>query len=137
MRQTKRLIEKAAERLRDGEVSDAFLDRMGMTPAEFRRFVVAWQRELESAPLGPAETAAPAVVRTEKGSDQGELLRPTGGAEARPMTGAVTAEADEQGGLVQGSEATVSPRFRRAISAYCETVSRLAADKPETKEPPK
>jgi len=147
MRQTKRLIEKAAERLRDGEVSDAFLDRMGMTPAEFRRFVVAWQRELESAPVGPArqgvavaspaETAAPAVVRTEKGSDQGELLRPTGGAEARPMTGAVTAEADGQGGLVQGSEATVSPRFRRAISAYFETVSRLAADKPETKEPPK
>jgi hypothetical protein len=137
MRQTKRLIEKAAERLRDGEVSDAFLDRMGMTPAEFRRFVVAWQRELESAPLGPAETAAPAVVRIEKGSDQGELLRPTGGAEARPMTGAVTAETDEQGGLVQGSEATVSPRFRRAISAYFETVSRLAADKPETKEPPK
>jgi hypothetical protein len=38
---------------------------------------------------------------------------------------------------VQGSEATVSPRFRRAISAYFETVSRLAADKPETKEPPK
>ena len=137
MRQTKRLIEKAAERLRDGEVSDAFLDRMGMTPAEFRRFVVAWQRELESAPVGPAETAAPAVVRTEKGSDRGELLRPTGGAEARPMTGAVTAEADGQGGLVQGSEATVSPRFRRAISAYFETVSRLAADKPETKEPPK
>jgi hypothetical protein len=61
------LIKEADARLRDGEVSEALLRDMGMSPAEFRRFVTTWKRRLGAAggpdATGPAETtrAGPAA----------------------------------------------------------------------------
>jgi hypothetical protein len=127
MRQVRRLIEEADGRIRDGEVNDAFLGRMGMSNAEFHRFVAAWQRTLETA---APEADAPAGVSGVVGPDataRGELIRPAMGSEARPVLGAA---AFDKGDLVQGGDSCVSPRLRPAVAAYFEAVGRLAAEKP-------
>jgi len=134
MRQVKRLMDEADRRLREGEVTDAVLGRMGMTIAEFRRFVAEWQRKLKTAAAGPAETAAPHAARSGSAGPKAELVRPTEAAAARPIVGPMPAAPDARGGLVQGPEARVSRRMRGAVDAYFETVSRLAAEKPGAKD---
>jgi hypothetical protein len=128
MRQAKRLIEEADKRLREGEVSDAFLGRMGMTNAEFRRFVTAWQRQLETAGANPQVTPGPDAMRTAAGAGGIEVLRYAGGSGVRPIISPPAGRPDGPQGLVQGSDVRVSPRLKPAVSAYFEAVSRMAPD---------
>jgi hypothetical protein len=128
MRQVRRLIEEADGRIRDGEVNDAFLGRMGMSNAEFHRFVAAWQRTLETAaPEADAPAGVSGVVEPDA-TARGELIRPAMGSESRPVLG--TSAASDKGDLVQGGDSCVSPRLRPAVAAYFEAVGRLAAQKP-------
>ena len=127
MRQVRRLIEEVDGRIRDGEVNDAFLGRMGMSNAEFHRFVAAWQRTLETAaPEADAPAGVSAVVEPDA-TTRGELIRPVMGSESRPVLGTA---APDKGDLVQGGDSHVSPRLRPAVAAYFEAVGRLAAQKP-------
>jgi hypothetical protein len=123
MRDTQRLIEVADRRLRDGEVTDAFLGRMGMGGAEFRRFVTAWQQRL-AAVAGPDVTAGPQGVRSVAGGAQADIARPSGAVAGRSIAGLAPA-AGQGRGTVETAEAAVSPRLRPAVSAYFETVGRL------------
>jgi len=126
MRRVRRLIEEADGRIRDGEVNDAFLGRMGMSHAEFHRFVAAWQRTLEtSAPEADAPAGVSGVVESDA-TARGELIRPAMGSESRPVLGAAAAD---KGDLVQGGDSRVSLRLRPAVAAYFEAVGRLAAEK--------
>jgi len=134
MRRAKRLIEEADRRLRDGEVTDTFLGRMGVGNAEFRRFVVAWQRRLEAAGNTGAAGHPPREVRTDPGKQETEVLRPAGGTEATPIVGPVNAGPDGRKGSVQGASPQVSPRLQPAVKAYFETVDQLTAE-PGEKEP--
>jgi hypothetical protein len=134
MRRAKRLIEEADRRLRDGEVTDTFLGRMGVGNAEFRRFVVAWQRRLEAAGGTGAATSRPREVRTDPGKREVEVLRPTGGTEAAPIVGPVNVGPDGRKGSVQNASSDVSPRLQPAVKAYFETIDQLTAE-PGEKEP--
>jgi len=126
MRQVRRLIEEADGRIRDGEVNDAFLGRMGMTNAEFHRFVAAWHRTLEAAaPEADAPAGVSAVVEPDAAA-RGELIRPAAGSESRPVLGGA---ASGVGDLVQGGDSRVSRRLRSAVAAYFEAAGRLAAEK--------
>jgi len=134
MRRAKRLIEEADRRLRDGEVTDTFLGRMGVGNAEFRRFVVAWQRRLDAVAGTGAATSRPREVRTDPGKREVEVLRPSGGTEAAPIVGPVNVGPDGRKGSVQGASSDVSPRLRQAVKAYFETIDQLTAE-PGEKEP--
>jgi len=131
-RWTDRLIKEADRRLREGEVSDAFLDRMGMSQAEFRRFVVAWQRRLESAARGPGATQAPGAVRTAAPPGAGEAVEASGAGLASTMVDRGPDGTSGPSNLVQDDSFQVSVRFRPVVSAYFDELSRLA-EKP--KEP--
>ncbi|MBE3070106.1 MAG: hypothetical protein IMZ66_07700, partial [Planctomycetes bacterium] len=135
MRRARRLIEEADRRLRQGEVSDAFLDRMGVGNADFRRFVTAWQRKLDAAAPGPAVTAPPGATRTVAPPTPGGILRPDGGPDARPVAGPVAVAADGRQGWVQGRQSPVSPQLRPAVEAYFEAVDRMAAEGRSGKAP--
>jgi hypothetical protein len=124
MRRVRRIIGQADERLRDGEVTDAFLGRMGMSNAEFRRFVASWQRKLEAVAAAPVAATGPGEIRTEAAPTRAELLTGDPG-RARPVTVPGAATADGHRGLVQGSETPVSPRLQPAVSAYFEKVGRM------------
>ena len=52
LKAARRIIDQADRRLREGEASDTFLGEIGMSREEFRRFVVGWQRKLETAAGG-------------------------------------------------------------------------------------
>jgi hypothetical protein len=134
MRQAKRLIEEADRRLRDGKVTDTFLGRMGVGNAEFRRFVVAWQRRLDAAAGTGAVGHRPREVRSAAGEREGETLRPAGGTEATPIVGSVNVESDGRKGSVQGASPQVSPRLQPAVKAYFEAIDQLTAE-PGGKEP--
>ncbi len=136
MRRARRLIKEADRRLREGEVTDAFLDRMGVGNAEFRRFVVAWQRKFEAVPAGPAVTPPPREVRSATGKIEGDVLRPDAGSEAAPIVGPVDLGPDGRKGSVQGAASWVSPRLRPAVTAYFRAVDRLTAE-PSEKDPAK
>ncbi|MCX5669861.1 MAG: hypothetical protein NTU94_00875 [Planctomycetota bacterium] len=123
MRRTKRIITRAEELLREGEVSEAFLANMEMTNAEFRRFVTSWQRKLEAAAHGPDAVSVPLPADAAPGSGPGELLRPVQA--ASPAGGEVRRGSDGSQGLVQGSEARVSPRLRPAVAGYFEAIGRM------------
>jgi len=125
MRRAQRLLEKAERAERDGDVTDAFLGRMGLTRSEFRRFVVTWQERFRAAEAGPTVTAPPHEVRTSAGTATGEVVRPSGAAEARPLVTPADPDAGEKGRLVQEAAAQVSPRLRPAVQAYFEAVGRL------------
>ena len=127
-----RLIKEADRRLREGEVSDAFLDRMGMSQADFRRFVVAWQRRLESAARGPGATQAPGAVRAAAAPGAGEAVGASGAGLARTMVDRGPDGTPGPSNLVQDDSFQVSVRFRPVVSAYFDELSRLA-EKP--KEP--
>jgi len=136
MRKVRRLIDEADTRLRDGEVTDAFLGRMGMSNAEFRRFVAAWQRRIETAapdtiaiPVAPGQAAAAA--------SKVEFIPAGAGTDARPVGGLAPAASAIQGGAVQGADPNVSVRLRPAVSAYFEQVGKLAAEKTDEKAAPK
>jgi hypothetical protein len=136
MRKVRRLIDEADKRLREGEISDAFLSRMGMSNAEFRRFVAGWQRQLEtparetiSAPPPPSPTLGGPAPKL-------EFSPAGGGSDARPITGLAPQAAAIQGGAVQGADTSVSVRLRPAVSAYFEKVGRLAAEKADQKIEP-
>jgi hypothetical protein len=129
MRQVKRLIDQADRMVRDGEVSDAFLGRMGMGNAEFRRFVTAWQRELETAQ--PSDTAGPPPsISTVAGGvgPAAEIIRTGSGGSGRSTVSPAVARSAGPQGQVQGAEARVSPRLKPAVSAYFDSVGRLAAE---------
>jgi hypothetical protein len=136
MRKVRRSIDEADKRLREGEVTDAFLGRMGMSNAEFRRFVAAWQRQLDTA--APETSAAPPGARQAPGEPMSKVEFSTGGAgtDVRPITGPAPAAAAIQGGAVQGADASASVRLRPAVAAYFETVGKLAAEKAEAKATP-
>jgi len=136
MRRARRLIKEADRRLREGEVADAFLDRMGVGNAEFRRFVVAWQRKFEAATSGPAVTPRPRKVRSTTGKKEGNVLRPAGGSEAAPIVGPVDLGPDGRKGSVQGTASWVSPRLRPAVTAYFRALDGLTTE-PSEKDPPK
>ncbi len=136
MRRARRLIKEADRRLREGEVADAFLGRMGVGNAEFRRFVVAWQQKFEAATSGPTVTPRPREVRSAAGKKEGDVLRPAGGSEAAPIVGPVDLGPDGRKGSVQGTASWVSPRLRPAVTAYFRALDRLTAE-PSEKDPPK
>jgi hypothetical protein len=127
-----RLIKEADRRLREGEVSDAFLGRMGMSQADFRRFVVAWQRRLESAARGPGATPTAGAVRTAAAPGTGEAVGASGAGLARTMVDRGPDGTPGPSDLVQDDSFQVSVRFRPVVSAYFDELSRLA-EKP--KEP--
>jgi len=149
MRKVRRLIDEADTRLRDGEVTDAFLGRMGMSNAEFRRFIAAWQRQLEKPSpepdagasgdtrKSPAAPAAGSSAPVSGSAPKVEFLPAGTGADARPVAGLAPAAAAIQGGAVQGADTSVSVRMRPAVSAYFEAVGRLAAEKADPKATPK
>jgi hypothetical protein len=127
MRQVRRLVDEADRRLRDGEVTDAFLGRMGMSHAEFRRFVAGWQRELEKA-APEAAAPGPATARS-AAAGTGELLQGnTGGAAV-----AASAAAPEPQ-VVEAGQARVSARLRPAVETYFKALGRLGAGPPNAKE---
>lgn len=125
-RWAERLIKEADARLRDGEVSEALLRDMGMSPAEFRRFVTTWKRRLGAAggpdATGPAETA-----RVGSAAKPGEFVRATGDASMKPIAGAVAAGHDSFQS-VEDRAAGVAPRLRPYVEAYFEAVGRAADD---------
>jgi len=127
-----RLIKEADRRLREGEVSDAFLGRMGMSQADFRRFVVAWQRRLESAAPGTDVTQAAGAVRTAAAPGAGEAVGASGAGLARTMVDRGPEGTPGPSNLVQDDSSQVSVRFRPVVSAYFDELSRRA-EKP--KEP--
>jgi len=149
MRKVRRLVDEADTRLRDGEVTDAFLGRMGMSNADFRRFVAAWQRQLEKPSPEPdagasgdtrKSPAAPTAGSSAPASGSApkvEFLPAAAGADARPVAGLAPAAAAIQGGAVQGADTSVSVRMRPAVSAYFEAVGRLAAEKADPRATPK
>ena len=128
-----RLIKEADRRLREGEVSDAFLDRMGMSQADFRRFVVAWQRRLESAAPGPAVTQAAGAVRTAAAPGAGEAVGASGADLAGTMVDRGPEGTPGPSNLIQDDPSQVSVRFRPVVSAYFDELSRLA-EKPKEPE---
>jgi hypothetical protein len=134
MRRARRLIEEADRRLADGEVTDAFLDRMGVGNVEFRRFVVAWQRKFKALSAGPAVTRRPRRVHVAPGKTEGKVLRPTGGSEAKPVAGPVNLEPDGRKESVQGAASGVSARLQPAVRAYFRAIDQLTAE-PGEKEP--
>jgi len=141
MRKVRRIIDEADARLREGEVTDAFLGRMGMSNAEFRRFVAAWQRQLERAspepdPGASGDVRGPAAAPAAGSAPKIEFLPAGAGTDARPVAGLAPAAAAIQGGAVQGADANVSVRLRPAVSAYFEQVGRLAAEKAGEKATP-
>ncbi|HUW99619.1 MAG TPA: hypothetical protein VMY35_01465 [Phycisphaerae bacterium] len=117
------LIREADRKARDGEVTDAFLEKMGMSQADFRRFVVAWQRRLEAAG-GAATTETPGSATTAAAETGGELVRATGAAQGH----AILDGGPDAGpaGVVQNDPARVAARFRPVVSAYFAEVERLA-----------
>jgi len=128
-----RLIKEADRRLREGEVSDAFLDRMGMSQADFRRFVVAWKRRLESAAPGADVTQAAGAVRTAAAPGAGEAVGASGAGLARTMVDRGPEGTPGPSNLVQDGPSQVSVRFRPVVSAYFDELSRLA-EKPKEPE---
>jgi hypothetical protein len=124
-RARQRIIRKAEERLREGDVSGAFLERMGMNHAEFRRFVTSWQRKFEASAHGPEGVPLPPPGDAPAVAGCGELLRPVHGAATSPARGEVTRGFDGPKGLVQGSEARVSPRLRLAVAGYFDAIGRM------------
>jgi len=132
MRRVRPLLAEADRRLREGEVTDAFLGRMGMGGAEFRRFVTAWQRKLDAAAPGPAEAEAPRATRTVAGSAAGELLRPAAGAGSRPLVDAPRGA--DPAAAVERAATPVSARLRPAVRAYLDAVGRVADDAPRPPE---
>ena len=136
MRRARRLIEEADRRLREGEVTDAFLGRMGLGNAEFRRFVVAWDRRLATAGAGPDVAPRPSGAEMAMSDETSEVLRPSGGSDARPVVGPVDAGPGGRKGVVESAAARVSPRLRPAVDAYFETVGALTQE-PGRKDAPK
>ena len=134
LRQAKRIINEAEQRLRDGDVTEAFLGEMGMNNETFRRFVTSWQRRLETPVVGPDDAAAPRSALQRVDAPSGELLRPQAPASATAILGTVAQRPDGKGGLVTGAEAPVSPRLRGAVGAYFETLGRLGAEKAAPKD---
>jgi hypothetical protein len=125
LRAAGRIIEKAEERLQDGEANDGFLGEIGMSRQEFRRFVVAWKRRLETAAAGAGVTAAPEASRAAAAPPEAEVLQPGRADAARAVRGGESGEADATE-LFAGDETAVSPRLRPAVSAYFEALGRLA-----------
>jgi len=126
MRRVKRLIDGADERLREGEVTDGFLGRMGMSNADFRRFVSAWQRKLEQ--VAPESSGAPLPVRQAgRTPPKGELIGGGTGPDSRPIVGPAPS-ADAAHGPVQAAGSQISARLRPAVAAYFEAVGKLAAE---------
>jgi len=126
MGRAERLIKRADERLRNGEVSGTLLREAGMNHEELRGFVTSWQRKFETAPHGPDAvpvSASPAAA----GPTHGEVLHAAQAPCVSPA-GRVTLRADGAKGLVQGHEAGVSPRLRPAVAAYFESVGRMAGE---------
>ena len=126
MGRAERLIKRADERLRNGEVSGTLLREAGMNHEELRGFVTSWQRKFETAPDGPDAvpvSASPAAA----GPTHGEVLRAAQAPYVSPA-GQVRLWADGAKGLVQGYEAGVSPRLRPAVAAYFESVGRMAGE---------
>jgi len=127
MRRIKRLIDGADERLRDGQVTDGFLGRMGMSNADFRRFIAAWQRKLEQA-APEAALLPPASLVPGAAPARDDLIGGGSGPDARPITGPDPSASDGPHGAVQGAEGQVSARLRPAVAAYFEAVGKLAAE---------
>ena len=127
MRRIKRLIDGADERLRDGQVTDGFLGRMGMSNADFRRFIAAWQRKLEQA-APEAALSPPASLVPGAAPARGDLIGGGSGPDARPITGPDPSASDGRHGAVEGAESQVSARLRPAVAAYFEAVGKLAAE---------
>ena len=125
MHRAERIIKKAEERLREGEVTDAMLQQMGMTNAQFRRFVTSWQRKFETSARGLDAVAVPLAAGAAADASPGRLLRPGQGSAVPPVTGE-TRGPDGRKGLVQGSDSQVSPHLRPAVDGYFEAVGRRA-----------
>jgi len=124
-RARQRIIRKAEERLREGDVSDAFLEHGGMNHAEFRRFVTSWQRKFEASAHGPEGVPLPPSADAPAGEGHGEILRLVQDPATSPARGEVTRGSDGPKGLVQGSEARVSPRLRLAVAGYFDAIGRM------------
>jgi len=124
LRAARRILDRADERLRDGETSDAFLGEIGMSREEFRRFVVAWNRRFEAAALGPDATPVPSAATTATAPGL-EVLAPGAADAARAVRDADPGTADAVD-LFADDASTVSPRLQPAVSAYFETLGRLS-----------
>jgi hypothetical protein len=109
---------------------------MGMSNAEFRRFVAGWQRQLET-PARETIAAPPPPSPTLGGpAPKLEFSPAGGGSDARPIRGLAPQAAAIQGGAVQGADTSVSVRLRPAVSAYFEKVGRLAAENADPEATP-
>ena len=132
LRRSRRLIDQADRVLRDGEVNDAFLGRMGMGAAEFRRFVTAWQRDLAAASAGPDATAAAGRVTQSPNVaavKPGEILRPDAGRDARSVAGPLDLAPDGRQGWLQSGESRPSARLQPAVTAYFQAVGAMGPRK--------
>jgi len=113
-------------------VNDAFLGRMGMSRAEFRRFVTAWRRRLDAA-SGPDATPEPTLARTMAGAASGKRVQATGDAAARTIVDAGPPRA-ALSDAVEAELGGVRGRFRPVVRAYLERVGQLAAEA-ESRQP--
>ena len=131
-RWAERLVRDADQRLRDGEVSDAFLKDMGMSPVEFRRFVTAWKRRFEGSG-GPDTTPPAGPVRTVPAGPGGRLIAASGDAGLRPVADAGPSGAGP--GPAEEASSAVVPRLRPYVAAYFETLGRAQPGRAPNDQP--
>jgi len=105
---------------------------MGMSPAEFRRFVVTWRERLETASAGLRVTAEPSEMRKGAETDPGEWMPASGAALSRPVLDSGPEGPVTPSDQVQDAESPVSPRFRPIVEAYFEQLARWIS---ESREP--
>ncbi len=126
-RWAEKVARKAEERLREGEVSDALLRDVGVSPEEFRRFVRNWRRKVDGDG-GPSETAL-AGPRTRKTvPDEGALVRATGQNLATPSVGGTGLGPDGVRSVASES-GEVAGRLKPAVKAYFEAL-KVVSDTP-------
>jgi len=127
MRRRKPLMEGDDRAPDEAEPPRKYLDRMGVSPADERRYTTAWSHGAQGSGVGPGAAPPPGRVRTVPGQVDGRVLGATGNADARAVVVPARAGAGERGALIHAAEARVSPRLRAAVRAYFERIGRLGA----------
>jgi len=111
----------------EAEVPRKFLGKMGVSPADDRRYTTAWSEGRQRPRPGPDAATSHRPARTVPGQVDGRVLEATGDAGARPVVVPADAGAGERGRLIHAAEVRVSPRLRPAVRAYFERIGRLAS----------
>jgi len=108
--------------------SRPFLGRMGVSPADGRRYATAWQERGRSDTTAPGGSASPLPRPSVAAHNEGAILEPAGEADARSAVAEAGKGADERGGLMHAATSRVSPRLRPAVRAYFEYLERLGRE---------